>query len=77
MVKALSKAKRRIGTWKTVLDLHWNNCQIEPGTPGTVWNDCKYVVALSEDLCLPGSWIFFSNSAGEVCAYNIVEFPHF
>ncbi|KAJ7792622.1 hypothetical protein B0H14DRAFT_3094163 [Mycena olivaceomarginata] len=58
MVKALSKAKRRIGTWKTVLDLHWNNCQIEPGTPGTVWNDCKYVVALSEDLCLPGLGYF-------------------
>ncbi|KAJ7354128.1 hypothetical protein DFH08DRAFT_912734 [Mycena albidolilacea] len=63
-VKALSKTKRRIGTWKTVLDLHWNNCQIEPGTPGTVWNDY---------LCLPGSWVFFANSTGEVMAGRIAK----
>ncbi|KAF7349037.1 hypothetical protein MVEN_01425300 [Mycena venus] len=72
-VKVLSKAKRRTGTWKTVLDLHWNDCQIEPGTPGTVWNNCKYVVTRSEDLCLPGSWVFFTNPTGEVTAGRIAE----
>ncbi|KAF8144015.1 hypothetical protein K438DRAFT_2103021 [Mycena galopus ATCC 62051] len=72
-VKALSKAKRCIGTWKTVLDLHWNDCQIEPGTPGTVWHDCKYAIARSEDICLPGSWVFFASTTGEVMAGRIAK----
>ncbi|KAF7360900.1 hypothetical protein MSAN_01119700 [Mycena sanguinolenta] len=72
-VKALSKAKCHVGTWKTVLDMHWNACQIEPGTAGTVWIDCKYTIARSEDLYLPGSWVFFTNTTGEATAGRIAK----
>ncbi|KAJ6473049.1 hypothetical protein C8R45DRAFT_1054844 [Mycena sanguinolenta] len=72
-VKALSKAKRHVGTWKAVLDMHWKDCQIEPGTVGTVWIDCKYAVARSEDLCLPGSWVFFTNTRGEATAGRVAK----
>ncbi|KAJ7801780.1 hypothetical protein B0H14DRAFT_2614969 [Mycena olivaceomarginata] len=66
-VNVLSKASAVPELGKTVLNLHWNNCQTEPGSPGTIWNDCKYAVARSEDLS-PQFMGLFTNSTSEVAA---------
>ncbi|KAJ7495118.1 hypothetical protein FB451DRAFT_1335854 [Mycena latifolia] len=36
----------------------------EPSTDssGAHWNNCKYAVARSEDICFPGSWVFFTHA---------------
>ncbi|KAJ7796773.1 hypothetical protein B0H14DRAFT_3093282 [Mycena olivaceomarginata] len=60
-VKKLSKAKRKSGVWNTILHLQWKEKIIEglPQLSETIWDDCKYAVARSEDLCFVNSWVFF------------------
>ncbi|KAJ6552358.1 hypothetical protein B0H10DRAFT_1849475 [Mycena sp. CBHHK59/15] len=62
--KLLSKAKRNPLTWKATLGAHWSE-SIDHHGEGKNWNCCKHVVSISEDPCLPGSWIFFRSEPVE------------
>ncbi|KAJ7302555.1 hypothetical protein DFH08DRAFT_926143 [Mycena albidolilacea] len=65
-IKILSKAKRKSGSWNTILGPRWKEKTIKAAPPAatsnTIWNDCKHAVARSEDICFVNSWVFFTAS---------------
>ncbi|KAI0364688.1 hypothetical protein BV20DRAFT_955723 [Pilatotrama ljubarskyi] len=55
------------------------NASVLPCPEGTspsedcIWYACKYLVAQSRDICKPGSWVFFRDTAGVSQAGRIVK----
>ncbi|KZP27089.1 hypothetical protein FIBSPDRAFT_909016 [Athelia psychrophila] len=66
--KLCPKLKQNLVQWKDAL-AHLATPQLLGTHPALVWHHCRHIVSRSVDICRPGSWIFFRDTA-EVCSQS-------